>query len=353
MPTHKRYVVLVVILCLLFASATLVINLLVDPLWFWKGNQLTGVNFSFNERQAKLNHLLAHKKDFDCIIFGSSRATLFQADSVPGYRCFNIGFSGGRVKEYLAFAEYLASAGINPRLVIVGVDGYNFQLLDEPTSVPDYVNTKSKPPGLFSSYLTISALWFSLRTLLDESPLPRYYTSRFECAIRDDAPDFQPHFPLEAEGLKRKGVQDQNQKKYDPKIAAYFGNMRDIFPEARFVAYVPPVSAWHIAKDEKDGILNGYLESIYATSQYFEVFWDFSIPSQVTWSTDKTYDGSHYDVETNRLIAQVIFNRVTGPFGLDMSGITFGNYVASYEVALKMFGMSSQTSHNHLYSDGM
>ena len=53
------------------------INWLIDPLWYNKGNRITGRNFSFNERISKTNLLLnSDTRTYDCLILGSSRTTL-------------------------------------------------------------------------------------------------------------------------------------------------------------------------------------------------------------------------------------------------------------------------------------
>src|SRR2546430_12505265 len=77
-------------------------NCLVDPLWYLRGNVLTGINYPFNERLAKIIRLLPRLNDYDCLILGTSRATLLPEEQIPGYRCFNLAFSDGQVREHLA-----------------------------------------------------------------------------------------------------------------------------------------------------------------------------------------------------------------------------------------------------------
>lgn len=336
---HKNYVLTVVAICLLASVTTLLFNLLVDPLWFWKGNQLTGINFTFNERQAKLNLLLQHNEEYDCFIFGSSRATLFQSDSVPGHRCFNLAFSSGQAEEFVAYAEYLRSLNFQPRLVIVGVDGFNFLQTDRrPLNIPDYVQAKQNLPGLLATYLSLDAIRFSWRTVIKKSRRARYYTARFECAIQPDAPKFRPTASLDAEGLVRRSTaRNKPSPAFSPAYATHYQRLRDTFPDARFVAYVPPISAWHIDTYDRKGALPGYLDSLHATSQLFDVFWDFSIPSATTWNPDNTYDGSHYSVQTNRLVAQALFSQPPDTFGLNVQGLSLHGYTARYREALETF----------------
>ena len=98
------------------------VNSAVDPLWFHGGNRLFPENYSFNERHAKTNHFMRDPKAYDCIVFGSSRLTLFDEREIDGFNCFNFSISDGRPDEFVNFAEYVSRFGNNINLVIVGVD---------------------------------------------------------------------------------------------------------------------------------------------------------------------------------------------------------------------------------------
>src|SRR5690606_18937132 len=128
------------------------LNLFVDPLWYWQGNQITGRNFPFNERLSRINLLLREgPAGYDCLIFGSSRVGLFDPTRILGYRCFVMTFSAGSVVEFLHYARYLFQLGLRPKLVIVGVDDYNY--LPErrlPPEIPDFLRHHQPPPGILA-----------------------------------------------------------------------------------------------------------------------------------------------------------------------------------------------------------
>lgn len=342
---HKAYVGWMAFAWGAVCLFTFAINLAVDPLWYCQGNILTGVNFAFNERQAKMNQLLRNLASYDCLIFGSSRSTLLPASEFGPYRCFNLSFSGGQIGEFLAFAEYLRDAGIRPKLVIIGVDGFNFmEGQTDPLSIPSYITQKEAPPGLIKTYLSVDSLLLSWRTLRDKSPLPRYYNNRFEALIRTDAPPFRPEISLEAEGLKRIDAKQRDTRRFQPQKADLYKKLISIFPGARSIGYVPPVSAWHIDVMEKNGSLQSYLDALYATSRLFSVFIDFSVPSTATWLTSNTYDGSHYSVSVNRQIAHTLLARDRTEWGIDLSELDEQSYARRYKKAITDF---------HAYADGM
>src|SRR5258707_667213 len=101
----------------LIVAACFAVNCLVDPLWYLRGNVLTEINYPFNERLSKLVRFLPRMADYDCVIFGTSRATLLPEEKAKGYRCFNMAVSGGQASEYLLYADYLRQRRVAPRLI--------------------------------------------------------------------------------------------------------------------------------------------------------------------------------------------------------------------------------------------
>ena len=97
-----------------------------DPLWYFNGNRHEKLNFAFNERLTKTNQFLKKLHDYDCLIFGSSRTTVLNESLIENYRCFNYSFSAGRIGEFNAFASYAEEIGAAPRLILIGVDDFNF-----------------------------------------------------------------------------------------------------------------------------------------------------------------------------------------------------------------------------------
>jgi len=279
------------------AGLCLAVNLLVDPLWFLRGNVVTGMNFAFNERVAKMNRFLPRMKEYDCVIIGSSRATLLPERQIQGHRCFNLAFSGGRINEFLLYAAYLRARGFAPSLLIIGVDPYNFFGPMPDPDMPDFIRTGSDPPSLLRSYLSLDALGFSIRELEGDSPHHRYYDRDLNCRILPRAHEYRPPrvlTPLPAHSLA------------DVERAALYVRLRGMFPTARAIGYVPPVSAWTIARLSLGGDLDGYLTALGRIAPAFDEFLDFGIPSTITATPTDTYDGSHYSEAVNARIAAAL-----------------------------------------------
>lgn len=308
-------------------SPLLVLNILVDPLWYFQGNLLTKENFAFNERVAKLNRILANLQDVDCLILGSSRVTLLDESLIQGYTCFNLSFSSGRPDEFLAFSRYLKDREFRPRLVIVGVDPSNFHEREYPIDVPKHVRRGESPPWFVLPYLALDTTKMTLRTLRARSPMPRYYDDSFHGRVRAGLPAYVP---------EKKDCSKMQRLLYTEQRVVLYAQLPELFPTARVIGYVPPQSAWRFLSGPMGQEPLGYASIMLAVARNFEAFFDFAVPTAVTQRTDNTYDGSHHDAQTNAMIARSL---VTGAaeFGVRVDTKGDGEYRAYVERAVDEF----------------
>jgi hypothetical protein len=306
-------------------------NCLVDPLWYLRGNVLTGVNYPFNERLAKVVRLLPRLGDYDCLILGTSRATLLPEEQIPGYRCYNLSFSDGHVAEYLLYADYLRTRGYAPKLLIVDVRRSDLLGPSLPVEVPDFVRSGRSAPSIFATYLSLDALNFSIRTLRRDGPHHRYY-------------DEDLHAQLEPRGRRRWYNPPVPIKPAEPPFdvhperADLYVQLRQKFPTARAIAYLPPESAWRIAGFSLTGELDAYLAAIGRIAAAYDRFLDFALPSPLTESKDPkvTYDGSHYSRPANAQVAAALLAERPDP-GLDWRGREATEIAGIYRTRLAEF----------------
>jgi len=276
----------------LIVAACFAVNCLVDPLWYLRGNVLTGINYPFNERLAEIIRFLPRLQEYDCIIFGTSRASLLPEEKIQGYHCYNLSVSDGQAREYLLYAKYLRERGFAPRLMIVDVKRADFIGPEQALEVPDFIRDGAGPPSIFASYLSIDALDFSIRTLRGDAPHHRYYNQDFraELEVRSKRHRYDPKGPIKPEPAPF-GVH--------PERAAAYVELRRQFPAARAIGYIPPESAWRIAAFSLTGQLDAYLAAVGKVATAYDEFRDFSIPSKLTEGKEGTYDGSHYSRAVN------------------------------------------------------
>ena len=295
-----RYLVVLGLFVGALLGATLAVNVVVDPLWYYRGNRITGMNFGYDERIGKTNQFLKDPRGYDCLLFGGSRATLLDVGKIEGHRCYNYAVSAAVVGEFIDFAVYAKSRGIAPSLVIADVNEFTFRRDRQATRTPDFILRGEDPPSMLLSYLSLSALRFSLATLRKWSSHDRYYRSDF---VGDVIPWHGRYVPRP---LRPAATPAPAASLYRADIVPHYARLRAVFPQARYVGYVPPVSAWRIAQLELDGVLDQYLDLVLETARHFDTFYDFGVPSAVTENPKLTYDGGHYFPAINDRVARAI-----------------------------------------------
>lgn len=306
-----------ILVCLGLAFAT---NMSVDPLWHFKGNQWGNVNFAFNERLTKVNRFLPRRDRYDCVIFGDSRITLLPEEKINGHHCYNFAFSAGKGEEFLAYAKYLDAMGFKPDLVIVGLSISEYRAHVGGPNIPGFISELTDPPGVIPQYLSIDTLDYAYRTLFGTSPIDRVYDQDFHCHVAPGATHYDPAVPIRDlksgpfTGLERIDLMDQ---------------MRLVFPNARFVGYTPPISAWAIQAYDEMGWLDEYTHALHRASSVFDAYYDFSVPSDITVNPDNTYDGTHYAESANALIATTISTGEAGQ-ALDLKDLDEAEMRAAY-----------------------
>jgi hypothetical protein len=313
----------------LIAGACFLINCLVDPLWYLRGNVLTGINYPFNERLSKINQFLPRLPDYDCLILGSSRATLLPMESLKGYRCVNFAISDGQIGEFLLYAHYLRARGIAPSLLIVDLRREDFIGPLPPSDVPDFIRTGDDPPSIFTTYLSLDALNFSIRTLRGDAPHHRYYDQNFDARleVRSSKHRYDPSSPVEPMPPP---------VDVHPERADLYIELRQIFPATRAIGYIPPESASRIAAFSLTGGLDAYLGAIGRIVPAYDEVLDFAIPSKLTESREGTYDGSHYSETVNARIGAALIADEAGP-GVDWRRHDQATITALYQERLRQF----------------
>lgn len=324
--TTMRYLATLASVTALIVAAAFAFNALVDPLWYFGGDQIKPINFAFNERLSKANLIDGHEAEYDCVIFGDSRATLLPEQKIKGYRCFNFAFSAGAVNEFLAYAKWLKARGLNPRLVIVGVSAGDFRKRNPPHNIPDFILENRNPPSPFIKYLSTDVIAMSWRTLFGSSPIDRYYNASFQCQIAVTS-RYDPTKP----------IRDIHAGPFDERQPlVQYQALRDLFPKAEFVGYAPPISAYAILDYKNINWLASYTGALVSAANVFDRFWDASIPSPITIDPATTYDGTHYSSIVNARLAEGLLSNLE-PYAINLKHMTADEALAVYSARLTKY----------------
>lgn len=305
------------------------VNWLIDPLWYSHGNILTGQNFAFNERITKTNLFLRTKDkvNYDCIIIGSSRVTALRPSEFKNKKCFNYALKGGEIPDFVNYAKFIQEQGVKPKIVYIGVDGMNFVEKQRTEQPPlDIKSLATQSP--LQAYLSSDVLLFSAMTILGLSPDPgNYYDKNFEPVDFESPPTYTPEFykPLEPQRCDLASVKA-------------FADLRQVFPDAKFVGYVPPISAWSIINDTYNrNLVDCYLLGYHQLAQTYDAMYDFTAPSVITKNPDNTFDGSHFSVKVNNQIAAVLQGKSGEDIEIRVDQYSFDEYRKIYRQKLRDF----------------
>lgn len=300
-------------------------NSAIDPLWYGQGNRITGINPPWNERISRTNLFLQHPPDqFNCLLFGTSRTTLLHTTAFKQHRCFNYSLSGAKTEEFVTYGQYIRQKGAKPERIYVEIDPDELNAKREPRSLPAVTD----PMPLYKAYFfSMDTLRLSLRTLEQDYPSVRLYDRNFQGILAEDTPKYQPKFESEAD----------DPKQCDLSRLQLFQQLRQTFPEAKFVGFVSPVSVWYLFnKSYSPGLLNCQLEGIHRLTQIFDQVYDFAVPSALTRQTDNTYDGNHYYPSVFDRVVAVLEGRQSD-IGILVNHYSLTDYQQRYAISLKDF----------------
>ncbi|MDJ0947529.1 MAG: hypothetical protein QNJ94_01260 [Alphaproteobacteria bacterium] len=329
-----RYLIAIGLVPLFMISCVFGINYLVDPLWYFRGNLITGKNYMWNERFSKTNLLRKNPRQYNCLILGTSRSILLNPNKIEGYTCFNYSFALGTIGDYRNFLDYFLKLSSPPALVIVGVNTRDFvDRLHQPGDVPDYIRADSEPPSARATYLSYEALRFSIETLMGRSPHPIFYRSDFTGDIHPDSGPFHPESLLVPDLSIGMFAIDG----FSTNSVRLFQQLRDRLPKhTRMIGYTPVISPHYVGRLWLDGKLEDYLWASYSVGQVFDKYYDFTMPSEWTKDHDLTYDGGHYDRSVNDKMAKVLSG---GPLeaGLAVHGMSWLEYRDRFKEAVESY----------------
>jgi hypothetical protein len=224
----------------------------------------------------------------------------------------------------VTYARYVRRHLKQVRMVIVSADAYS--LLDkEPVDrSPDFVREAGRePPSLWRAYLSRKTLRFSIDTLLDARKKGIYYRADFTAAVHPDSPSYEPEGRLSDDFERRFGHKATD--RFSGRHIALYREIRDLFPEARFVGVSPPIAAHYVGFLRLAQTLDDLLQAKYELSRMFDRYYDFSLPSPTTKDPANTYDGEHFALPWNDRVVAIVNGRGSD-FGVPMHALSLASY---------------------------
>lgn len=298
---YKNYITLWITASLLLLCSIFLINYLVDPLWFNNGSKLSKTNYAYNERRSKMNHFLNNKEDYDCLVFGSSVSIVFDTSLIKDSKCFNFSVSAGGLIEFIEYFKYLDWYGYKPTKIYTEVNFGFVQPDDNLSRLPQYIVNRDMPTTIFKSYIGISSLVFSIKSLFGLSAYQHYYDENIVAHTRKELT--HPFNP------SKQDIYTSPAEPPSENIIEYYEELVSIFPDTHHIGYVYPSSPWDTSRYVTHGYLDTNLNIISKLSLIFNDFYDFSYPAPLINNKNSTYDGSHFYEHVFVEIANTLNNK--------------------------------------------
>lgn len=308
----------------LFLSLFFFLNYIIDPLWYFKGNKISNINYVYNERLSKFNNFFYNNdnKNKDCLIFGSSISTTINEKNFTKNSCYNFSFSAGAIEEYDLYLNYLKLTGYLPKKIYLELPifikddkikiykkfihgnlnseivafippvetqslleqykqiKFNENIQNRTINVPSFIKNQNPPDTFWDHYFTFNSFIFSIKSLFKISNYTNAYDKNLIGFVRKNKSNFNKSFK---------------------KMKLNKKDLEMIILNRKF-------------------LLNT-----------FDEVYDFSVPDKKINDSINTYDGSHYFKDFISLIAFSMENS-DHSYGLKVNDLDFEKkYQETYE----------------------
>jgi hypothetical protein len=325
-----RYLAALAVGFVALLAQVVVPNVLIDPFWFFvgSGDPDDAPSYAFETREAKLNRLRATAdRGYDCLLSGSSRALTIDPTAFEGHRCFNLAVEGAALPESLALYERAAQIVPSPRLVIQAVDNFDLEADGCGPGRERAARQRAEPRHHWlERYVSLDVLRFSRKSALGRvrgvahDPDGRPVLDRFE--------PYQPRWTRLARAVAAGPGALETATVYDNRCVDELAVLRQHFPEAHLTGYISPISADLVLRMHVEGELPEYLAGMHRAARYFDAFYDFGAPSELTFDPSHTWDGSHFEPAISARLARALLGG--GEWALRVDALTLAAYAAEY-----------------------
>ena len=293
---NKKFSIKVGFFSFILISIFFIFNVLIDPLWYFKGNRITKINYTFNERLTKFNLFYYINQDikYDCIIFGSSVSTTINENKFKKNTCFNFSFSAGNITEYIAYLEYLDFLDFDLKKIYIELpvfwdDGVfvKYKLIND--KFPNLEKISYIPPIAPEEFLLTSPKNFIKDIELKKEVIPRKNNldliPTFIKSKKKPDEFWDHYFSLNTLSLSAK-----NLLRISNHTNAYDENFLSFIRKDKIGRYNNTLNKYKISGINIDKIINDRLKIV----KYFDQVFDFSLPNTHTNIYLNTYDGTHF-----------------------------------------------------------
>lgn len=301
---------------LLASLAIVAVNAWVDPLWlFSHANRYNQRQWGFDERLQKTHRVRFQPFDYDALLLGSSRSTYIDQHGFAGVKLFNYAASGMRPAEFAGYIDFAQRRRGQPlREIYLGLDFFATNALAPGQAEPagHYVRMTETPLYRLESLLNYQTFANARRYVRDAlAPVACDCYDRANVKTRPLRPAAERQAAIAGDvGVYRDSV--YGRYRYDTALRGQLAELRNRFPEARFVVFTTPESMALFAVLLETGRFDDYARWLGEIVDVFGTVYDFLGANSVTVNPENYADGHHFYPAVGHLIAR----RLSGQGGV-------------------------------------
>lgn len=294
-------------------AATLLINVYVDPLWFFTHqNSSNEKQWGFDERQQKTNWITGHSYECDALLLGSSRSTVINQQLFVNNKVFNYSASGMRPGEYLSYIRYAKKlTGGRIKKIYLGMDFFATNAL--------HVGEAGNPDYYFNN---AGSVLYKIGTLLSWDALKKTKVNLVkpkddycDCYDRNNVKTLDFRSDYARDEAIAKDISEYQKRldgegyKYSSEFLKSIRAIRLENPGVELIAFTTPeyVGLWDVLiKSGRKADRERWLAEM---NEVFDEVYDFMGATPITTLKDNYVDGGHFKPVVGDLIVSVLEGR--------------------------------------------
>lgn len=302
--------IFVFLFCFLFMpSSLLIINIIIDPMLKFGTNVIDRTFSASLEREQKTNLIYRTAKNYDSILFGSSRATFINQNNFLNMKVFNYAVSSERLSEFKPYLDFFRDLkDKEPKNIILGLDFYHTNgFIDDDFSNfqrPEYYIRQTRSfEYLFSLIFSSDLLKSSIKSISKTSYEEPYYDNSFiKFQNKVSEKTRLERYQSNIKGHLKANFGDKyfwNSKVFDE-----YREIKESYPNSKIIAFTQPITSELFATYmKKAGHFENYKKWIKGLVEIYGEIYCFMGINNITTNLENYPDDDHYYPEIGKIIA--------------------------------------------------
>ena len=346
----KKWIKILLILCILAVGFVGGINYLVDPLWtFSHSNRFNNAQNGFDERQQKTNYIFNRGlNNYEGILLGSSRTTFMNQNDFVNMNIYNYASSSMYPYEYKGYIDFTKKIkGKDFKYIIIGSDFYGTKIpKDVKFENPEfYIENTTSFLYKYKMLFSINLLKKSISNIRISLKNSGFYYDRNNVKYQLKVSESE-RLQRYTENLERHTLELSNPKyKYNNDYINILKKIKNENPNTKFIIFTSAVTSDLLVSIIKNG--NRIYEYERWLKELIEVFGEvnhFMTINTITKNLENYPDDDHAYPHILKLLANRLSNAgnndVPQDFGVLVTKENINEYLENLRKQIEEYDLS-------------